>query len=140
MGINEQLAQSAVKELETMWGGNLPTWDDYKKAARSGRVRTNKTLAAQAIGMKGMPKAYFIIYGIITLWLGFLIFPATAIAWFFMDFSAWWILGALAASWFLVKVSREGHCEGIKHAAEKNEELYKILVRNGAFLFKPESQ
>ena len=137
MDINEQIAESAVKELKEIWGGTLPTWKDFKKASKNGRVRANKTVAAQAIHMKGIPKAYFIIYGVITLWLGFLIFPATLIAWFFMDFSAWWILGSSFAAWFLVKVSREGHCEGMKHGAERNEKFYEILVNNGAFLFGP---
>ena len=138
MDINEQIAESAVKELKEMWGGNLPKWEDFKKASKNGRVRANKTVAAQAIHMKGIPKAYFIIYGVITLWLGFLIFPATLIAWFFMGFSAWWILGSFFAAWFLVKVSREGHCEGMKHGAERNEKFYEILVNNGAFLFSPD--
>lgn len=138
MDINEQIAESAVKELKEMWGGNLPTWEDFKKASKNDRVRANKTVAAEAIHMKGIPKAYFIIYGVITLWLGFLIFPASLILWFFMDFSAWWILGSLFAAWFLVKVSREGHCEGMKHGAERNEKFYEILVNNGAFLFGPD--
>jgi len=138
MSIDEQIAESAVKELKELWGGNLPNWEDYKRASKNGRVRANKTVAAQAVHMKGIPLAYFIIYGVITLWLGFLLFPATIIAWFFLDFSAGWILGSLFAAWFLVKVSREGHCEGMKHGAERSEKLYEILVSNGAFLFGPD--
>jgi hypothetical protein len=61
MGINEQLAQSAVQEMKQLWGGNLPTWEDYKIAYKNGRVRANKTVAAEAIHMKGIPKAYLII-------------------------------------------------------------------------------
>jgi len=140
MGINEQIAQSAVQEMKQLWGGNLPTWEDYKIAYKNGRVRANKTVAAEAIHMNGIHKAYLIIYGVITLWIGFLIFPAAIIAWFFMDFSAWWIIGSLLVAWFLIKVSREGHCEGIKDAAEKNEKIYEILVNNGAFLFGPETK
>ena len=140
MGMNEQIAQSAVQEMKEMWGGNLPTWGDYQKAYKNGRVRANKTVAAQAIQMKGIPKANFIIYGVITLWLGFLLFPTTVIAWFFMDFSAYWMLGALFVAWFLIKVSREGHCEGMKHGAYKNEKLYEVFVNNGAFLFPPDAQ
>lgn len=140
MGINEQITESTVKEMKEIWGGNLPSWEDFKKASKDGRVRANKTVAAQAIHMKGIPKAYFIIYGIITLWLGFLLFPATIVAWFFMDFSAWWILGSLFAAWFLVKVSREGHCEGMKDGAERNKELYEMLISNGAFLFGLDTQ
>ena len=137
MDINEQIAQSAVQDLKEMWGGNLPTWEDFKKASKNSRVKVNKTVAAEAIHMKDIPKAYFIIYGIITLWLGFIIFPVTLVLWFFMDFSALWILGSLFAAWFLVRVSREGHCEAMKYGAERNEKFYEILVNNGAFLFGP---
>ena len=137
MGMNEQVALSVVQDMKEMWGGNLPTWEDFKQALKNGRVRANKTVAVQAIQMKGIPKAYFIMYGIITLWLGFLIFPATLIAWFFMKFSAWFILGSAFAAWFLVKVSREGHCEAMKHGAERNEKFYEILINSGAFLFGP---
>lgn len=137
MDINEQIAQSAVQDLKEMWGGNLPTWEDFKNASKNGRVRSNKTVAAEAIHMEGIPKAYLIIYGVITLWFGFLIFPATLILWFFMGFSAWWILGSFFAAWFLVKVSRAGHCEAMKYAAERDEKFYEILVNNGAFLFGP---
>ena len=137
MDINDQIAQSSVQDMKKMWDGTLQTWEDFKKASRNGRVRANKTVAAQAIHMKGMPIGYFIIYGLITLWLGFLVFPATLIVWFFMEFSAWWLLGSLFAAWFLVKISREGHCEGMKHGAERNEKFYEILVNNGAFLFHP---
>ena len=140
MDIKDQIAESAVEHLKEKWGGTLPIWEDYKKASKKGRVRANKTVAAQAIHMKGIPKAYFIIYDVITLWLGFLLFPATLIAWFFMDFSAWWILASFFTSLFLVKVSRAGHCEGMMHGAEKNEKLYELLVSNGAFLFSPEEQ
>jgi len=138
MSLNKQASESAVKEMKALWGGDLPSWEAYKKALKNGQVRANKTLAAQAINMKGIPKAYFIVYGIITLWLGFLLFPITAFVWFFMDFSAWWILVSLLVGWFLVKVSREGHCQGMMVGAENNKELYEILVNNGAFLFSPE--
>ena len=140
MDITEQIAESAVEELKEISGGNLPSWDEYKKASKNGRVRANKTVAAQAITMKGIPIAYFIIYGLMTLPLGFLLFPATLIAWFFMDFSAWWILGSIFAAYFLVKLSRAGHCEGMMHGAERNEKLYELLVSNGAFLFGPDQQ
>lgn len=140
MDINHQIAESAVKEMKEIWDGNLPSWEDYKNASKKGRVKANKTVAAQAIQMKGIPIAYFIIYGLITLWLGFLLFPVTLLAWFFMDFSAWWVIGSFFAALFLVKLSRAGHCEGMMHGAERNEKLYELLVRNGAFLFDPEQQ
>ena len=135
--MNEQIAESAVQEMRKKWGGSLPSWNYFKKAQKNGRVGANKTIAAQFAGMNILPKSYFILYGIITLWFGFFLFPSTLIAWFFFHFSTWWILGSIFMAWFLVKVSREGHCEGMKAAAEKNKKVYEILVNNGAFLFTP---
>lgn len=135
-----QTAEHAVREMKEIWGGNLPSWEDFKKALKDGRVRSNKTIAAQLIHMKGMPKADFIIWGVIVVWLGFLIFPTTLIAWFFMEFSAWWILGSLFVAWFLIKVSRQGHCQSMEHAAERDEKLYEMLVSSGAFLFRPDAR
>lgn len=140
MDLKDQIAESVVKELKEIWGGNLLSWEDYKQASKKGRVRANKTVAAKAIHMKGIPIAYLIIFGVITLWLGFLLFPITLISWFFRDFSAWWILGSFFAALFLVKISRAGHCEGMIHGAERNDKLYELLVRKGAFLFSPEQQ
>lgn len=84
-----------------------------------------------------IPKAFFILYSVISLWVGFLIFPTTLVAWFFLRFNALWILGAILAAWLLVKVSREGQCEGMKAGAVRDEDFYEFLVRSGAFLFGP---
>jgi hypothetical protein len=137
--MNEQFNRSVVADMKKMWGGKLRTWDDFKIASKKGRVRANKCVAAQVTSMGAVPKQYCIIYGIITLWPGFLIFPATTIAWFFLDFSAWWILGSMFAASFLIKLSRSGHCEGMIHSAEVNEKLYETLINNGAFMFGPET-
>jgi len=135
--MNEQTNILATQELKERWGGNLPTWEEYKKAYKNGRVRANKTVAAQAIHFVGIPKIYTILYGIVTIWLGFLIFPLTLIVWFFMKFNWLWILGSLIAAWFFIKISREGHCEGMKLGAYRDEKLFDALVCNGAFLFGP---
>lgn len=137
--MNERVNRSVVDDMKEMWGGNLPTWDDFKIASKKGRVRANKTVAAQVTSMGAVPKPYYIIYGVMTLWSGFLIVPSTAIAWFFIDFSAWWILGSMFAASFLIKLSRSGHCEGMIHGAENNEKLYEMLINSGAFMFDPET-
>lgn len=138
MNVIQQMAEHTVKQMKETWGGRLPTWEEYREAYAAGRVRANKTIALDAIKMKGIPTIYYILYGLITTTLGFFIFPATVIAWFFARFSAYWILGAAFAAWFLVKVSREGHCEGMKAGAEKHKEFYELLVSRGAFLFGPD--
>ena len=137
MTMNQQIAEHADKEIKEVWGGRLPTWEEYKRAKRDGRVRANKTVAAQVMDAEPIPKAFFILYSVISLWVGFLIFPATLVAWFFLRFNALWILGAVLAAWLLVKVSREGHCEGMKAGAVRDEDFYEFLVRSGAFLFGP---
>jgi len=137
MSLNKQIAISVVEQMKESWGGRLPSWEEFRKASDDGRVRTNKNIAAQAVYSQGVPKAYLIIYGIITIWMGFLVFPATAVAWFFFDFSAWWIAAALIAGWFLIKVSRDGHCRAIEEGAKRNKDLYEVLVSAGAFWFEP---
>ena len=137
MSMNQQIRESAASDLRNAWGGRWPTWDEFKSASENGRVQVNKTIAAEAVRLPPVPAIYRILYGVITLWIGFLALPVTAIAWFFSDFSAWWIAGALAGGMFLISVSRNGHCEGTKAGAEQNEEFYQWLVENGAFLFGP---
>lgn len=132
-----RVTNTIAEEVTKMWGGRTPTWEEFKQASRDGRVRVNKSIAAQAIFLKGMPIAYKILYGVITIWAGFLALPIVLIAYFIAKFSFLWVLGAAIASYFLIKVSREGHCEGIKAGAENNEDLYSLLFNNGAFLFGP---
>lgn len=137
MGLNEQVNEAAAKEVQAMWGGRWPTWEEFRVASADGRVRVNKTIAAQAIYAKSVPAAFRIVYGGVTLWLGFLSLPIAMAVWFFADISVWWILGGAAIGWFLVKVSREGHCEGIRAGAEKDQQFYQAMLENGAFLFGP---
>jgi len=135
--MNQQVNKLAIKDLTELWGGRLPTWDEFKIANREGRVRVNKTVAAQAIHWKGVPTAMMVLYGIVTMWTAFLLVPVMVGFYFFDIVSGWWILGAVVAAWFLIRVSRDGHCEGIKMGAERDEGLYTALVGNGAFLFAP---
>ena len=135
--MNQQVNELAVKDLTNLWGGRLPNWEEFKEASREGRVRVNKTIAAQAIHWKGMPTAMMFLYGIVTMWTAFLLVPVMIGLYFFGLVGGWWILGGLVGAWFLIKVSRNGHCEGIKMGAERNEGLYEALVGNGAFLFAP---
>jgi hypothetical protein len=137
MTYTQMEAEAIVNEMKMLWGGELPSWQEFRAAAKSGRVSANRTIAAGAIHMNGMPKPYSIIHGIITLWAGFLLFPITLITWFFGDYSGWWVFGAFCTSWFLIRVAREGHCQGMVDGAVRHEELYKALVSSGAFLFEP---
>ena len=137
MGMNEQVNQAAAKEIREAWGDRFPTWDEFREASAEGRVRVNKTIAAQVIHAKSVPAAYRIFYGVMLLWIGFLSVPIAIAVWYFMNISAWWILAGAGIGWFLIKVSREGHCEGIKAGAKKDQEFYETLVENGAFLFEP---
>ena len=140
MGMNEKVNKFAATKLQEMWGGRWPTWDEFREATAGGRVRVNKTIAAEAIYSKSVPIIFRVFYGAILLWLGFLSLPITVAIWFFADVSAWWIAGGAIVGWFLVKVSREGHCEGIKLGAEKDEQFYQMLAESGAFLFEPKQQ
>jgi len=140
MSANKLIAASAVEELKAVWNDRLPTWEEYLEAHQAGRVRGNKTIAATAIHATPVPMVYKVIYGIITMWLGLLLVPAAIVAWFFASINVWWILGAVVVSGFLISVSREGHCEGMKAGAARSEEFYEHLVAKGAFLFMPSSR
>lgn len=135
--MNQQVNEAAVRELIELWGGRLPTWDEFKSASREGRVQVNKTVAADAIHWKGVPKSMMVLYGIVTMWTAFLAVPVMIGLYILDVVDGWWVLGAVFGAWFLIKVSRNGHCEGITMGAEQNEELYTELVSNGAFLFTP---
>ena len=80
-----------VEDLAKMWGGRMPTWSEFKQANEEGRVRVNKTIAARAIFAEEVPFPFKIIYGVITLWTGFLIFPVVLITYFFASFSVAWV-------------------------------------------------
>lgn len=140
MTLNRQIALSIVEEMEELWGGSLPDWSDFKEAYSAGRVRANKTVAAQAIHLPEMPRLYFLLYGAIVPTIGFLILPLTIVAWFFAEISGWWIIGALAAAFYLFGAAREGHCQAMMLAASKDEAMYLKLIRCGAFLFGPRSK
>ena len=47
--MNRRVNELAVKDLTELWGSRLPSWEELKEASREGRVRVNKTVAAQAI-------------------------------------------------------------------------------------------
>lgn len=136
MSVIKEIADSAVVELKTIWNGRLPTWEEYLEAYRAGRVRANRTVAVREVHSSPVPASYKIIYGGLTMWMAFLLVPAAVLGWFLADTSAWWILGALLASRWLVRVSREGHCEGIKAGAARSKDFYEYLVSSGAFLFE----
>ncbi|GER02316.1 hypothetical protein JCM17845_29390 [Iodidimonas gelatinilytica] len=135
--MNQQVNELVVKDLTELWDGRLPTWDEFKEASHEGRVRVNKTVAAQAIHWKGIPTVMVVLYGIITIWAAFLLTPVMIGLYFFDVVGGWWILGGVFGAWLLLQVSRDGQCEGIKMGAERNEALYSTLVANGAFLFPP---
>ena len=84
MGMNEQVNQAAAKEIREAWGDRFPTWDEFREASAEGRVRVNKTIAAQLIHAKSVPAAYRIFYGVMLLWIGFLSVPIAVAVWYFM--------------------------------------------------------
>lgn len=82
--MTQQVNELAAKDLTELWGGRLPTWEEFKEASQGGRVRVNKTVAAQAIHWKGMPTAMMVLYGIVTMWTAFVLVPVM-IGFYFFD-------------------------------------------------------
>ncbi|EPR40869.1 hypothetical protein dsx2_3309 [Desulfovibrio sp. X2] len=100
-------------------------------------MQIDKTIVYMAIDLPGMPKTACIPCTLVLL-LGYIALPAS-VAWYFIsDISALWMVGGLAASYSLIRLSRELRCIGIREAAFRNEELYVFLLERGAFLFGPD--
>jgi len=140
MSMNRQFAEAVTHRLMQHWGGRLPTWEEFKAAKKAGHVKVNKTVAAEAITWRSVPVSFRYFYGVALPWISFLLVPATLVAWPILGFSGWLVLGSFVGAWFLLKVSREGHCDGISIGAEEDEAFYDLLVRNGAFLFYPDGK
>ena len=57
---------------------------------------------------------------------------------FVLDVSGWWVAASALVAWYLVKVARDGQCQGIQVGAEEDEAFYRHLAESGAFLFTPD--
>ncbi len=135
--IPREIDDSIASDLKKIWGGRLPTWDEFKIASKAGRVRTNKGIASKAIFLRGVPISHQIIFGIVTAAATFLMPVTAVILYFFGYFSGWVVIGCFTGAWYLYKVTLDGMCDGIRYGAEKKEALYCALVPRGAFLFDP---
>ena len=135
--IAREIDDGMANDLKKLWGGRLPTWEEFKEASKNHRVKTNKGIASKAIFLRGVPKSHQITFGIITAAGVFLIPIISVILYIFGNVGAWVILVCFFAGWFLYKATLNGACDGIRHGAEKSEPLYQHLVSRGAFLFGP---
>ena len=133
--LNQATNDWAYEQLVEFWGRE-PTWEEFKEA----EVRINRTIAAQAIGTNLMPVVHSLFFGFIILAAGFLALPI-AILLYFLGYlaSGWYVFVGLVLSIFLVKAARAGQCSGILAQARRSKEVYEILMKSGAFIFKPEN-
>lgn len=138
--LSQQINETAVKQLSKIWGGRLPTWDEFKQASKADRVQVNKSLANSLIFARGVPRAHSIMFGVIMLWAGFLASPIAIGLYFFNVLQGWWIVGSFVVAWYLFKVARDGQCDGLRYGAEADEAFYNALVGRGAFLFGPSAE
>jgi hypothetical protein len=137
--VSQEINRGVAQDLKKSWGGRFPTWQEFKAANKAGRVRVNKNVGMKAIHFKGIPRGFWLPFGILTPW-GMFAAPIACIILASVGVWAWWtIIFGLCASWFLYKVSLEGAADAIRHGAEGNEALYQALVPSGAFMFTPES-
>ena len=139
MNINNQISQLNLREVKEAWGGRIPSWEEFKEAKKSGKIRVDQVLASRVfnVNSKGIPKPWFIIYGLIVPWLMFLSIPLSIAFTYFLNLNWWSVAGGIFLSWFLFKVASQGHCDAILDGAEQNKELYEFLIQNGAFIFHP---
>ena len=137
--LNQEAADSAYAELIKYWGRE-PTWEEFRSLSSlpNPDVMINKTIAARAIGTALMSMANTIIFGFILLVAGFLALPTAILLYFLGYLTSWWqILIGLALAIFLIKIARAGQCSAILRRARQDKEVYEVLMRSGAFVFKP---
>ena len=137
--LNQETADKAYAELIKYWGRE-PTWEEFRSLSSlpNPDVMINKTIAARAIGTALMSMANTIIFGFILLVAGFLALPTAILLYFLGYLTSWWqILIGLALAIFLIKIARAGQCSAILRRARQDKEVYEILMRSGAFVFKP---
>ncbi len=128
-----------VNELWRVWGERLPTWDEFKRADSEGSVVVNKRLALTALSSSSFLRFHYVIHGILVLWLVVLA-PITGILLFIFGYiNAFLMVACLAASIVLYKANFISACHVIKKKAASNEDLYVLLLRKGAFFFRPPS-
>jgi hypothetical protein len=136
--IIRELDDRIAEDLKALWGGRLPSWDEFKKASKTHRVRTDKGIASKGIFLRGVPKGHQILFGIITA-AGVFLIPIISIITYFLGYVSVWVpLCSFLVGWYLYKVTLDGACDGIRYGAEKSEPLYQYLVSKGAFLFGPD--
>jgi hypothetical protein len=127
--VSQEINFGVAQDLKKSWGGRFPSWQEFKAANKSGRVRTNKNVGIKAIHFKGIPRGFWLLFGIVTP-CGMFAGPIVCIICARFGVWSWWtIILGLCASWFLYKVSLEGAADAIRHGAEANEALYQALFR-----------
>ncbi len=128
-----------VNELWRVWGERLPTWDEFKRAHSEGSVLVNKKLAFRALSSSSLLRSQYIIHGIIVPWV-LVLAPIAGIFLFILGYiNALVMVACLAASIFLHKANFISACHAIGRQAAANEDLYVLLLRKGAFFFRPPS-
>jgi len=135
--LSEEIDKLVVTNLTANWGGQLPTWEEFKQAKADGRVRVNKSVATKTLFWKGVPKTFQLLFGIVVPYAAFLVIPVSVGLYYFSNISAWWIVGSVFVAWYLFATARKGQCDGVSWGAERNAELYDALVRRGAFDILP---
>ncbi len=140
LSLDERICEMTMSDLKKQWDGRLPTWDEYKKANNDGRVKTNKGVANKALSLPGVPKFYYIMFGLIIPWGMFLVPSIAIILYFFGYGNGWMVFGCILGGIALYKLTFVGACYGVMEGAAANERLYQTLICNGAFLFGPSKQ
>lgn len=133
--------EGIVARLLIKWGGQLPSWTEFKDANASGAVMVNSAVATRSLyrasKMGNGPKIFWIIYGLALPAIATLSVPVAIAGWIIFGFAWWWAPLSFVLTWFLYKVILQGACDGVREAAFLSERFYLTLVSQGAFLFGP---
>ena len=106
--VSRMIDKSIYEETVKNYGEREPTWEEYKEADKAFRVRTNKSVASQAIHYVGSYH-FIIIFGLIMPNLGFLLVPTVFVSWLIWGFSGWWLVASLPGAWYCLDVAKWLH-------------------------------
>lgn len=141
----ERLDSIIVEDLTEMWGGRMPTWEEFRSSHSRGIVRVNRHLAYKSFyGNAAVRKACAPRFGFgfaVPVGGALAIFAIPILACFVLKLSYWFVpLGWLVISPLFYKLLEREACRGLETGAARNENLYETLVRQGAFLFPRQEQ
>lgn len=133
------IREIALERMHSDWGERYPTWEEFNEALSDKRVYVNDIVvtATKAIFLEGMPLWMAILFGSITLGIGFFTVPILVGLYFFGYVNGWFVIASPFVSYIIIRIARTGMSKCVTIGASKHKHLYDILLMEGCFYIHP---